>query len=233
MTLLRPQRTRTGDQRCPRPDPSAAPSERSPRPDRPDRVVVGVDDSPASQAALIFAVGQARRHGCPLEVVTAWPAATEEFVREVPGHVSAPRARAVHQQSVALRRVRPLATGVWIEAVVVNARPHEALIERCDEAALLVVGASRPGRHGGGRRRPVDDLVRVQAACPVVVVPESALPDASVEAAVVEAKTPGLEEQTEAASSPTPVHPGLRSRRDVSEGGLEPPRPNTGTSTSS
>ena len=162
MTLLRARPHRRADERTP----------------HLDRVVVGVDDSPASVAALAWALEQARRNGCPLEVVTAWPAATEEFVREVPGHYSAPRGRAVNEQEAALRLVGALDAAVEVETVVVNARPQEALVERCGEGALLVVGASHRGRHGGTRRRPVDDLCRAQAPCPVVVVPEGGLPGA-------------------------------------------------------
>ena len=46
-------------------------------PDHKGRIVVGVDGSPGSKAALAWAAGQARMQGCPLEAIITWdPVAT-------------------------------------------------------------------------------------------------------------------------------------------------------------
>lgn len=136
------------------------------------RVVVGVDGTPASVAALAWALRTALASGAELDVVTAWPDPGDVFVHEIPGHYCVPRGRAQEAQEAAL-----VATGAGDTRVPAlrthldNSHPVNALVEHADGAGVLVVGASHP--HEGSRHLPVDRLCVLLAECPVVVVEET------------------------------------------------------------
>jgi nucleotide-binding universal stress UspA family protein len=132
------------------------------------RVVVGVHGSESSRRAFEYAVDIARERGWGLEIVTAWPDADEVMIRDVPGRYIVSRGRALESLEDALASLDPdLAERT--STVLVNARPAQALISRCADANLLVVGAGRPG---GERDRPgVGAECADEAGCPVTVVP--------------------------------------------------------------
>lgn len=149
-------------------DPSAhSPGEAAP----PPRIVVGVDGSDASVAALGWALREAEHLEAVLDVVTAWPDPDAPFVHEVPGHHCLPRENAVGAQESALvltsadpKRVADLVS------VIENAPAADALVGRSSGAAMLVVGASRLPVSGRHRHAPIDDACLRRASCPVVVV---------------------------------------------------------------
>ena len=128
------------------------------------RVVVGVHGSRSSLRALRQAAEIARDRGWDLEMVTAWPDADDPLIHDVPGRYIAARGHAVECQREALATLVP-----WLAAAVdtflINARPAEALISRCDDADLLVVGAGEP--ESALRRRSVTDECLEAAPCAV------------------------------------------------------------------
>ena len=132
------------------------------------RVVVGVHGSESSRRAFEYAVGIARERGWDLEIVTAWPDADEVMIRDMPGRYVVSRGRALKLQEDALASLDPdLAQRT--STFLVNARPAQALIARCADADLLVVGAGRPGSE---RDRPgVAAECAKEAGCPLTVVP--------------------------------------------------------------
>ena len=133
------------------------------------RVVVGVHGSRSSLRALWQAAEIARERGWGLEMVTAWPDADDPLIHDVPGRYIAARGHAVECQREAVATLVP-----WLAAAVdtflINARPAEALISRCDDADLLVVGAGEP--ESALRRRSVTDECLKAAPCAVLVVPD-------------------------------------------------------------
>ena len=136
------------------------------------RVVVGVHGSRSSLRALRYASEIALDRGWDLEIVTAWPDADDPLIHDVPGRYIAARGHAVECQREALATLIPeLAAAV--DTFLVNARPAEALISRCDEADLLVVGAGQP--EWALRRRSVAAECLDAAPCAVSVVAD---PDA-------------------------------------------------------
>jgi nucleotide-binding universal stress UspA family protein len=137
--------------------------------DRP-RVVVGVNDSAASAAALAWAHDACRTYGWSLDVVTAWPGRGEIFVHEVPGHYCAPRARAVAALQEALESCGVELDGPTVTVHIENADPMRALDHHSRGAHLLVLGASRH-RHRLGLA-PLSEVCRLRVDCPVVVVDE-------------------------------------------------------------
>ena len=132
-------------------------------------VVVGVHGSSSSRRALQHAVGVARARGWDVEVVTAWPDADDVLIHAVPGRYIVARGRAGEQQSEALASLDP-ELGRRAQAVLVNARPAQALLARSVDADLLVVGAGRSDRERG--RQSVGTECVEAALCPVLVVPE-------------------------------------------------------------
>ena len=137
------------------------------------RVVVGVHGSRSSLRALRHAVDVAGDRGWELEIVTAWPDADEPLIHDVPGRYIAARGRALDCQLEALGSLDPV-VAPRVQTFLVNSRPAQALIWRCLDADLLVVGAGDP--EAQLHRRSVAAECVESAPCAVTVVPE---PDAN------------------------------------------------------
>ena len=134
------------------------------------RIVVGVDGSPSSLAALHWAHRQAELTGASLVVVGAWG---------FPIYVAEPNASSMEidlqavvrrQLHTAIERTLPTRSGVPISVVLRECSPALALLEESEGAELLVLG-----------RRGHDELTEMllgsvsmrcvaRARCPVVVV---------------------------------------------------------------
>lgn len=151
-------------------------STRVPGPEAP--VVVGVDGSPAADAALDEATDLASRAGAPLTVVAAYQVAVTGWVGVTPwldvypeeelADAAEGTAKAVLAQ--ARERVRRNHPDLDVEFVAVRDRPADALAERSRTAGVVVVGS----RGRGGFRSLVlgsvsRGLVHV-AESPVLVV---------------------------------------------------------------
>ena len=132
------------------------------------RVVVGVHGSRSSLRALRHAVDIALDRGWDLDIVTAWPDADDPLIHAMPGRYITARGHAIECQQEALATLDPR-VAADVETFLVNARPAEALIRRCEGADLLVVGAGQPESELG---RPSVSAECVEGApCPVTVVP--------------------------------------------------------------
>jgi nucleotide-binding universal stress UspA family protein len=123
-------------------------------PDPTGPVVVGVDGSAASRAALRWAAGEARARGVALRAVMAWhPLAP--LGAEVPaeGSGSLPGVDVDGILAAAVAEELGADPAVELELVVVRGTPAKALVERGSDASLLVVGRpsspSASGRFGG------------------------------------------------------------------------------------
>ncbi|MEU2156077.1 universal stress protein [Streptomyces sp. NPDC019396] len=134
------------------------------------RVVVGVDGSPSSYAALRWAVRHAALIGATVEAVGAY---------EVPGAHgwSAPAVDADLDQENAstaladeLRKVLGDTGGTRVDHHLTRGNPVEVLLAASDGAELLVVGSR--GRGGFARMLlgSVSQQVAQHAKCPVVIV---------------------------------------------------------------
>jgi nucleotide-binding universal stress UspA family protein len=125
----------------------------------PRRVVLGLDGSPNSIAALHRAVTEARRLGATLDAVLVLPGDPE------------PEAYAAGLRMLAgtLTREFPDGPGVPVRRMVEHGDPAEVLVRLADGASLLVLGArsnSAAGNPLGGDMVPVC-LSRVR--CPLAV----------------------------------------------------------------
>ncbi|MEV4192765.1 universal stress protein [Streptomyces toxytricini] len=134
------------------------------------RIVVGVEGSPSSRAALRWAVRYAGLVGGRVEAVTAW---------EVPGEASwsAPAVDTTFDEEDAERRlVEEVRTVLGEDGAslvrerLVHGHPVEVLVDAARGADMLVVGS----RGRGGFRRAllgsVSQQVALHAPCPVTIV---------------------------------------------------------------
>ena len=155
------------------------------------RVVVGIDGSAESQAALRFALEEAALRGTGVRIVSVllpppyWPEAYG---------LSAPPT--VEERKADLRRVarrlvdaavagRPGLAAVPVEPHEVQGRPAEVLVEQSRDADLLVVGHRGRGGFASAMLGSVGLQCVLHAQCPVTVVrPAVREPVAEPEAAV-------------------------------------------------
>lgn len=139
------------------------------RPDDQAPVVVGVEDSPASHAALAYAVDQAAARGVPLRVIRAWPPVTGlwEGSPLVTRAVSAAERASFDELLAGWRAKRPEVT---FEDVAVVEHPAGALTAAGATAQLLVVGTRGRGLVRGVLLGSVSQHLLRHAACTVAVV---------------------------------------------------------------
>ncbi|MCW7945101.1 universal stress protein UspA [Streptomyces hygroscopicus] len=134
------------------------------------RVVVGVDGSPSSHAALRWAVRQACLVGGTVDAVAAWelpgmfgwsgPAVDAEFDEE--------NARQALAQE--LREVLGTEAPAPVRALVVRGNPVDVLLRAAEGAEALVVGSRGRGGFARALLGSVSHHVALHADCPVVIV---------------------------------------------------------------
>lgn len=138
------------------------------------RIVVGLDGSPGSLAALAWAGREARLRGATLEVVVAWTYPMPVLLFPVapdPPTVKTLRKEAQEMAEHALTTVADDVAGVSTERRVVEGTPAEVLLGRLVEADLLVVGSRGLGGFRGLLLGSVSQQCVLHATRPVVVVP--------------------------------------------------------------
>ncbi|GIG36794.1 universal stress protein [Cellulomonas pakistanensis] len=150
-----------------------------------DRVDVGYDTSPESAAAVRWAATQAAGRGWALDVVHVWGFAGRDgggageswLGREVQSQV-----RAVAEEGAVL--AAEAAPGVDARPVVLHGPPARVLVDRAEDARLVVVG-----RRGAGLVAALVGSVATgvlhRARCPVAVVPAAARPGSAREPVLV------------------------------------------------
>jgi nucleotide-binding universal stress UspA family protein len=136
----------------------------------PGRIVVGVDGSASSEAALRWALGQARLTGQPVDAVTSWsiPVTFGEAAGALMGIDWQGEATRTLESTVAKAVDPPDADRVSQRAV--QGHPAQVLLDAAADAALLVVGSRGLGGVRGMLLGSVSQHVVARAACPVVVV---------------------------------------------------------------
>ena len=131
-------------------------------------VVVGIDGSANSDAALRWAAEYARLIKGELHAVIAWdhllgfgfaPISREQLERE-----------ARHVLRNALERVLGDASPSGVVREVIQGNPISVLVEASKDAALLVVGARGYGGFAGLLLGSVGENCARQAHCPVLIV---------------------------------------------------------------
>lgn len=139
-------------------------------------IVVGVDGSDSSRSALEWAYDEAAHHGASLTVVTTWhpPALpmTPPYGSIPPDdYGDQPRRQALALLERFTSELVPKDPAVDVRMSVEEGQnPAKVLIERSQEADLLVVGSRGHGGFAGMLLGSVSQHLVAHADCPVVVV---------------------------------------------------------------
>jgi nucleotide-binding universal stress UspA family protein len=130
------------------------------------RIVVGVDGSAESVAALRWACREARLRGVEVHAVHAW----EASCRTLASYAASAQARSVDFDAL-WRSVLPDGIqGVQVRTEVAVGLIARVLLERCAGAEMLVLGTAS---NEPGTPRSVGPVIRAclrRASCPVVVI---------------------------------------------------------------
>jgi nucleotide-binding universal stress UspA family protein len=142
----------------------------------PARVLVGVDGSPGSRAALAEAVAEAVRRDAELVVVTSYVPA-DHWAQLPPASVAADEQIRKQLQADLDELVTAALAGhggpagrLEVRSSVVEGPAAEVLVERSTTADLLVVGSRGRGALRGLLLGSVALHAAMHAACPVMVV---------------------------------------------------------------
>ncbi len=139
-------------------------------------VVVGIDDSAGSESAVGFAIEEAARRKTGLTAVHAWGAFDSRSQNDALPLVYEPGALEDEEHRVLSESLAGWAQRfpeVAIEQELVRGQPAAALIERSQNAQLLVTGARGRGGFTGLVLGSVSQTVLHHADCPVAVVRSS------------------------------------------------------------
>ncbi|MGK3206816.1 universal stress protein [Amycolatopsis sp. MEPSY49] len=136
-------------------------------------VVVGSDGSPDSEAAIAFACEEAKLRGTALVAVHTWSDVLADGMlrphplQEDPAEIAAAeRGKLAEQVSGWQRKYPELA----IELEVVRGRPVRTLLERGEDAQLIVVGCRGRGGFTGMLLGSTSQALIAHSPCPVAVV---------------------------------------------------------------
>jgi nucleotide-binding universal stress UspA family protein len=136
-------------------------------------VVVGVDGSSESDAALRFAIGEARLRAARLRIVCAWEPSTSAYTGEAfaatPDAFLESERHAEELLRAALAHVP--AGEVEAEAVAEEGSPSSVLLEQSAGADLLVVGSRGRGAAKRLLLGSVGHDLAHHTRCPLVIVP--------------------------------------------------------------
>lgn len=132
------------------------------------RIVVGIDGSSGSAAALQFALEEAAMRGARVEAILAW----HWPVMAAEGGLPADFDPAGWAQSALDETLSGVATGdTSVEGRIVEGHAAAVLVDAAADADLLVVGTRGHGGFTGLLLGSVSQHCVSHAPCPVVVVP--------------------------------------------------------------
>jgi nucleotide-binding universal stress UspA family protein len=134
-----------------------------------NRVVVGVDGSDHSKAALRWAATAATTLGCPLRVVAAWELPAGLVLPFVPGTVSSEELGQQAERDLAELVRDTVGDRPGLELRAVKGSAVVALLDEVSPDSLLVVGSRGRGGFRGLLLGSVSRECVEHAPCPVVV----------------------------------------------------------------
>jgi nucleotide-binding universal stress UspA family protein len=138
------------------------------------KLVVGVDGSDGSRAAVRWAAGEARLRGVSLVAVEAWEFSPLIFAADVPMALDDLRSSVEdHLEMLLVDELGPVGERDGLEVVerIVEQAPVPALLSQCEADDLLVVGSRGRGGFAGLLLGSVSQQLASHAPCPVVIIP--------------------------------------------------------------
>jgi nucleotide-binding universal stress UspA family protein len=133
------------------------------------RILVGLDGSENSVAALRWAIGEAVRTHAPVEVVHCWESRDLTDVLFASRHEMSTASVCMLDTQVAAE-LRDRAECPEVSTESVHGRPAQTLVERSRGAQMIVLGAQQRVALRDTFRGDVIRTVQRHASCPVVVV---------------------------------------------------------------
>ncbi len=137
------------------------------------RIVVGIDGSKCSIAALEWAVRQAELTGAQVEALTTWEWPNTFGVTLVVPEGYDPEADARDILEDSIKAAQEAHPDVVIRPIVVRSHPAPALVEASRGADLVVVGSRGHGEFTGMLLGSVSEHCASNAHCPVLVLRQS------------------------------------------------------------
>ena len=140
------------------------------------QIVVGVDGSESSRAALQWAYDEAAHHGASLTAVASWHPPTlplgPGYGGQMPpeGYESGPELEARELLEKLTDDLEPREPAVDVRISISKGSPAKVLIDMSQGADLIVVGSRGRGGFAGMLLGSVSQHVVAHAACPVVVL---------------------------------------------------------------
>jgi nucleotide-binding universal stress UspA family protein len=135
-----------------------------------ERIVVGVDGSESSKAALAWAARQAKLTGATLTVISAWED-TSIWGRSagwLPGVDPAANTMAALNETI--REVLGSEPGIDLTTAVIGGHAAPKLLEESKTASLVVVGSRGRGEFAGMLLGSVSEFLVTHSHCPVAVI---------------------------------------------------------------
>ncbi|MFZ0172184.1 MAG: universal stress protein [Acidimicrobiales bacterium] len=139
---------------------------------RPPRIVVGIDGSESSKAALAWAVHQARTTGAPLQVLITWELPTTYgWAAPLPDGLDFEAdARGVVNEAIEEVIGPESASQLDLTVSIIEGHPAAVLLHESKDAGLIVVGSRGHGAFAGMLLGSVGQHLAAHAACPVVII---------------------------------------------------------------
>ena|SRR5665213_134873 len=136
---------------------------------RSHRIVVGIDGSTASLAALDWAVRQAELTGSSLEIVAVWEWPNSFGWAIIPDNFNPAVDTQIGFEPI-LTSLRAAHPELEVQLKVIEGHPAQVLVEESRGASLLVVGSRGHGTFVGMLIGSTSAHCTATAACPVVVI---------------------------------------------------------------
>jgi nucleotide-binding universal stress UspA family protein len=135
----------------------------------PPKIVVGIDGSEASLAALDWAAGQAALTSSPLEILATWDwPVTYGWAVPLPQEYD-PQESVQKTLDEAADGVRSRYPDIEVTTTALQGHPAPVLVEASKGAKLLVVGSRGHGEFVGMLLGSVGEHCAAHAHCPVLV----------------------------------------------------------------
>jgi nucleotide-binding universal stress UspA family protein len=139
------------------------------------QIVVGVDGSDSSRAALAWAYDEATHHSASITVISTWHPPSMPMTPpygSIPpeGYVSQPKREALDLLEKLIADLEERNPPVDVRTVIEEGNPAHVLIERSKDADLMVVGSRGHGGFAGMLLGSVSQHLVAHSDCPVVVV---------------------------------------------------------------
>ena len=148
----------------------------------PGFVVVGVDGSESSMAALRVAAEEAAARSAKLHIVVAWHIPLAVYTDGLPPPAEITTDMKEAAEDIARQAEAAVPAGVEFETRLREGQPQDVLVEEGEGAEVLVVGSRGLGAFTRFVLGSVSQHVSHHATCPVVIVPHGDTDDREPEA---------------------------------------------------